>query len=80
MLWCMSDVLKLQLTEDEQQRLNRAAELSGQSPASYVREALRKHLDEWDYVATIRVEVEAIHKGELKATSLEELERELFIP
>lgn len=80
MLWCMSDVLKLQLTEDEQQRLNRAAELSGQSPASYVREALRKHLDEWDYVATIRAEVEAIHKGELKATSLEELERELFIP
>lgn len=80
MLWCMSDVLKLQLTEDEQQRLNRAAELSGQSPASYVREALRKHLDEWDYVATIRAEVEAIHKGELKATSLEELERELFMP
>lgn len=80
MLWCMSDVLKLQLNEDEQQRLNRAAELSGQSPASYVREALRKHLDEWDYVATIRAEGEAIHKGELKATSLEELERELFIP
>lgn len=80
MLWCMSDVLKLQLTEDEQQRLNRAAELSGQSPTSYVREALRKHLDEWDYVATIRAEVEAIHKGELKATSLEELERELFMP
>lgn len=80
MLWCMSDVLKLQLTEDEQQRLNRAAELSGQSPASYVREALRKHLDEWDYVATIRAEVEAIHKGELKATPLEELERELFMP
>lgn len=80
MLWCMSDVLKLQLTEDEQQRLNRAAELSGQSPASYVREALRKHLDEWDYVATIRAEIEAIRKGELKATSLEELERELFTP
>lgn len=80
MLWCMSDVLELQLTEDEQQRLNRAAELSGQSPASYVREALRKHLDEWDYVATIRAEVEAIHKGELKAISLEELERELFMP
>lgn len=80
MLWCMSDVLKLQLTEDEQQRLNRAAELSGQSPASYVREALRKHLDEWDYVATIRAEIEAIRKGELKATSLEELERELFMP
>lgn len=80
MLWCMSDVLKLQLSEDEQQRLNRAAELSGQSPASYVREALRKYLDEWDYVATIRAEVEAIHKGELKATSLEELEREMFMP
>lgn len=79
MLWCMSDVLKLQLTEDEQQRLNRAAELSGQSPASYVREALRKHLDEWDYVATIRAEIEAIRKGELKAISLEELERELFM-
>lgn len=80
MLWCMSDVLKLQLSEDEQQRLNRAAELSGQSPASYVREALRKHLDEWDYVATIRAEVEAIRRGELKATSLEELEREMFMP
>lgn len=80
MLWCMSDVLKLQLSEDEQQRLNRAAELSGQSPASYVREALRKHLDEWDYVSTIRAEVEAIRRGELKATSLEELEREMFMP
>lgn len=80
MLLCMSDVLKLQLTEDEQQRLNYAAELSGQSPASYVREALCKYLDEWDYVATIRAEVEAIHKGELKAISLAELERELFMP
>lgn len=80
MLWCMSDVLKLQLSEDEQQRLNRAAELSGQSPASYVRAVLRKHLDEWDYVSTIRAEVEAIRRGELKATSLEELEREMFMP
>lgn len=80
MLWGMSDVLKLQLSEDEQQRLNHAAELSGQSPASYVRAVLRKHLDDFEYVSTIRAEVEAIRRGELKATSLEELEREMFMP
>lgn len=80
MLLCMSDVLKLQLTEHEQQLLEQVSALSGKSPASYVRAVLRKHLDEWDYVATIRAEVEAIRRGELKATSLEELEREMFMP
>lgn len=80
MLLYMSDVLKLQLTEHEQQLLEQVSALSGKSPASYVREVLRKHLDDFEYVSTIRAEVEAIRRGELKATSLEELEREMFIP
>lgn len=80
MLLCMSDVLKLQLTEHEQQLLEQVSALSGKSPASYVCAVLRKHLDDFEYVSTIRAEVEAIRRGELKATSLEELEREMFMP
>ncbi|KAA8720788.1 type II toxin-antitoxin system RelB family antitoxin [Corynebacterium spheniscorum] len=72
----MSDLISLWLPQCDNQRLDRVSELTGRSPDSYVREALRKYLDDFEYVSTIRAEVEAVRKGELKAISLEELERE----
>lgn len=73
----MSDVLSFRLREAEKARLDALSQQTGRPRTFYVREALDKYLDELEYVYLVRAEHEAVRRGELPVTSLEELEREL---
>lgn len=73
----MSHTLTLRLPEELNARLNRLAESTSRPKSFYVRALLEEHLSEFEYVAGLDAEVEAIRRGEVEARPMDDLAREL---
>lgn len=74
-----TSVLSVRLPDDIKARLDALAASTGHPAAYYVREAVTDHLDEIEYVYTLRAKAEAIRRGEARTRSLEEVATDLGI-
>jgi RHH-type transcriptional regulator, rel operon repressor / antitoxin RelB len=70
-------VLSVRLPDDIKTRLDTPAASTGRPAAFYVREALAKHLAQIEYAYTLRSEVEAIRRDEVRTRPLNEVAAEL---
>lgn len=67
----------MRLPEAMKDRLKALAESTGRSESFYVREAIEEHLANIEYAYTLRDEVEAYRRGELKARPASEVRAEI---
>lgn len=74
-----TDVLSVRLPEGLKGRLKALADATNRSEAFYVREALVEHLDELERAYTLRAEVEAYRRGELRGRPAAEVYAEIGI-
>ncbi|WP_198410845.1 type II toxin-antitoxin system RelB family antitoxin [Microbacterium halophytorum] len=73
----MSHTMTLRLPDELSDRLNRLAEATSRPKSFYVRSLLEEHLAEFEYVAGLDAQVEAIRRGAIEARPIDELVDEL---
>lgn len=71
--------ISVRLPEAIKSRLDALAAATGRPAAYYVREAIAEHLDELEYAYTLRSEAEAIRRGEIRTTTLDEVSKDLHL-
>ena len=76
-MYYMSHTLTLRLPEGLSSRLDRLAELTSRSKSFYVRTLLEEHLSELEHVAGLDSLVEAIRRGEIEVSPMDELAESL---
>ncbi|MDR1633921.1 MAG: DUF6290 family protein [Bifidobacteriaceae bacterium] len=70
-------MVSVRLQGDLKDRLDALASTTGRPASYYLREALEQHIAELEYAYTLRAEVEAARRGEMRTTSHSELKAEL---
>jgi RHH-type rel operon transcriptional repressor/antitoxin RelB len=69
-------MVSVRLQGDLKDRLDALASTTGRPASYYLREALERHIADLEYAYTLRAEVEAIRRGELKTISHAEVKAE----
>lgn len=70
-------MLAIRLPEDLERRLAALAEATGRTKTYYAREAIKEFLDDLEDIYLAESRLEALRAGRSRATSLEDVERDL---
>ena len=71
-----SSVISLRIDDEQKRRIDKLSQRTGRPSSFYIKEALRAHLSELEYVYLLEEEAAEIRRGEVGTVSLNQLENE----